>query len=345
MTEARLDPILSTAPPVFSEAEARDAAKRHFGITGDFDALTSERDVNWRIDTGAARYVLKLANPAEPPEVTDFQIRALLHFEPQGLPVPRVVRTRDNKTEAVTPQGRLRLLTYLDGVMLHAAPPSTPLRRSVAQMNARITKALADFSHPAAAHVLQWDIQHASRLEPFLRDVPEHLRGLAGKALIRFNLEAAPVLPGLPRQVCHADLNPHNVVVSADHQSVTGVLDFGDMVLTPRVCDLAVALAYQIDTENPAHSLIDYLAAYCEIVPLSPDERALVPVLIEARWLTTLCIASHRAKEQPQNAAYINRNVPLTAAGLGAFAQVDRAALQDRLTARDFATTLTQRLP
>ena len=323
--------ILSTEPPAFDEATAMAAARRFWGIEGRFTALTSERDVNWRIDTGAGRYVLKLANPAEAAEVTDFQIRALLHLEPAGLPVPRVVRTLEGGVEAQVPEGRLRLLTYLDGEMLHRAAPSGPLRRSVAAMNARLTAALAGFAHPAAQHELQWDIQHAAKLAPLLPDVTDELRPLAERAYRRFVDEALPLLPDLPRQVCHADLNPHNIVVSAHHLEVTGVLDFGDMVETPRACDLGVAAAYQVDPEAPSESLADYVRAYTEVLPLTKSELRLIPVLTEARWLTTLCIASHRAKRQPENAAYILRNVPLTRAGLLAFGGLDRSALEERL--------------
>ncbi len=326
-----LGAILSTEPPAFDEASARDAARCFWGIEGRFTALTSERDVNWRIETGEGRYVLKLANSAEAAEVTDFQIKALLHLEPAGLPVPRVVLTLEGGVEAQVPEGRLRLLTYLEGEMLHRAAPSAPLRRSVATMNARLAAALAGFAHPAARHELQWDIQHAAKLAPLLPDVSDELRPLAESALRRFVDEALPLLPDLPRQVCHADLNPHNIVVSADHLQVTGVLDFGDMVETPRACDLGVAAAYQVDPEAPAESLCDYVRAYTEVLPLAEAEVRLIPVLNEARWLTTLCIASHRAKRQPENAAYILRNVPLTRAGLLAFARLDRTDVQNRL--------------
>jgi hydroxylysine kinase len=328
-----LGAILSTEPPVFREAAASKAARLFWGIEGRFTPLTSERDVNFRVETDNGSFVLKLANPAESPEITDFQIRALLHLEPAGLTVPHVVRTLEGKTEAFVDEGRLRLLTYLEGEMLHRAAPSPELRRSVARMNAALTAALAGFTHPAARHVLQWDIQHAAKLAPLLPDVPEELRPLAESALHRFEAEALPLLPGLPRQVCHADLNPHNVVVSVDHRQVTGVLDFGDMVETPRVCDLGVAAAYQVDPEAPAESLAEYIRAYTEVLPLTEAEVRLIPILTEARWLTTLCIAAHRAKRQPENATYILRNVPLTRAGLLAFAQLDRNALQDRLLA------------
>lgn len=326
-----LGAILSTEPPVFGEAAAKDAALRLWGINGAFTALTSERDVNWRIDTGAGRYVLKLANPAESPEVTDFQIKALVHLEPAGLPVPRVVRTLKGGVEAQVAEGRLRLLTYLDGEMLYRAAPSSPLRRSVAKMNAALTAALAGFAHPAARHELQWDIQNAAKLAPLLPDVPDELRPLAAAALERFVNEALPLLSRLPRQVCHADLNPHNIVVSTDHLDVTGVLDFGDMVETPRACDLGVAAAYQVDPDAPAESLAEYVRAYTEVLPLAEAEVRLIPILTEARWLTTLCIAAHRAKRQPENAAYILRNVPLTRAGLLAFDGLDRAKLEERL--------------
>jgi Ser/Thr protein kinase RdoA (MazF antagonist) len=42
--------------------------------------------------------------------------------------------------------------------------------------------------------------------------------------------------------VIHGDANDHNVLAERDR--MTGLLDFGDMVHTAIVCELAVALAY-----------------------------------------------------------------------------------------------------
>ncbi|WP_449376157.1 phosphotransferase [Bosea thiooxidans] len=59
-------------------------------LAGEASELTGERDRNYHLRAGDAHYVLKVSNPAEDPQVIDFQTRALLHIAAvdPGLPVP-----------------------------------------------------------------------------------------------------------------------------------------------------------------------------------------------------------------------------------------------------------------
>jgi Ser/Thr protein kinase RdoA (MazF antagonist) len=139
---------------------------------------------------------------------------------------------------------------------------------------------------------------------------------------------AAPRLPDCRWQVVHNDLNPHNVLAAPDDPDrIAGILDFGDMVETPLVCDLAVAASYQIDPARPLASLTGLVTAYEGVLPLTATERALVPVLTATRMLTTLALASWRASLYPDNAAYILRNVPAARDGLAALAAIPQADL------------------
>lgn len=323
-----LNPSLATAPPTLPPEEAARLAATHFGVTGTLAPLTSERDLNFRLSTPTADYVLKLANPAEPPQVTHFQTAALLHLEPTALPIPRVIRTLTGATEAATPHGILRLLTYLEGKPLYQSPRTARQRQNMGVIAARLTLGLQGFRHPAANHVLQWDIKHAARLRPLLPHIPETMRPLATEVLDRFDADIAPRLPQLRQQVVHNDLNPHNVLVNpGDTDEIAGVLDFGDMVETPLVCDCAVAACYQIDPSQPWQSLADFARAFHATLPLTPLEQRLLPDLTATRMLTSLAIAAHRAQLYPGNAAYILRNWQGAQDGILAFANAPRQEL------------------
>ena len=324
--------LLSTLPPDLSDDQVAALLQRHYGLSGPLKRLTSERDLNLRLETGGGRFVVKLANRAEPRAVTDFQTAALLHLEGKGLPVPRVMRSLDGVTEVDTPQGLLRVLTYLEGMPLHMAPRSPAQRRAMGRMAAQISRGLQGFDHPGADHVLQWDIRQAGQLRPLLPQVPDALRGLCTETLDRFDAEVFPRLADCRWQVVHNDLNPHNVLVDeAEPDRISGVLDFGDMVRTPLVCDLGVAASYQIDPDNPLESLVDFAAAYHATLPLQPTELALVADLTAARMLTTICITAWRAAKYPDNAPYILRNFPLARDGLLALAALPRNAVHKAL--------------
>lgn len=310
-----LGQTLTTPPPLLSPEEARALMSRHWGLDAPLTPLTSERDLNFRVES-QPRHVLKLANPAEPAEVTAFQTEALLHLSTSNLPLPRVVPARNGATMVQTDHGLLRLLTYLEGRPLHAAPRSDAQRAAMGGLNAQLTQALAPFRHPGEAQDLQWDIRHAARLRPLLPNVPADLRGLATATLDAFETQALPILPELPWQVVHNDLNPHNLLVGEDPDRITGILDFGDMVRTARICDMAVTASYQVDPARPEASLAAFAAGYEAVLPLLAPERALLPLLTRTRMLTTLAIAHTRAARYPENAPYILRNTPSAAAGL-----------------------------
>ena len=317
MSDDPLGTILNSAPPDLTAAECLALLQRHWGFGGDLAPLTSERDLNWRVTAAAGRFVLKIANRAEDPAITRFQNAALLHIAARdpGLPVPRVVPTLDGATDLALPgQGLMRVLSYVEGVPMHLAPSTPALRHSLGAMAARLTQALQGFAHPAADHVLQWDIKQAAGLRPLLPAIADPgLRARCGAWLDWFD-QIRPRFDALPWQVVHADLNPHNVLtLPGDPAQVSGVLDFGDMVFTPRICDLAVAASYHITDPG---ALDQVVAGWQSVLPLTEAEARLLPGLTALRMVTTLAITSHRAALWPDNAAYILRNFATAEAGL-----------------------------
>lgn len=325
------DRLLTVPPPRLDLPDLARALRAHWGLAGDLSPLTSERDLNHRLDSPQGRFVVRLTNPAEPQAMTDFQTRAALHVATRdpGLPVQRLVPLADGRAMLPLPQGALRVFTWLEGVPLHAAPRSEAQARAIGAGLARLTAALADFDHPAADHVLLWDIRQLPALAPLTDHIADPaLRDEAAGFIADYAARLAPAVNALPRQVVHADFNPHNLLVSQDKPGIlTGILDFGDMVRTPRACDLAVAASYQIDPDAPLRRLSALMAGYGAHLPLTPQESVLMFDLITARMVTTLTISAWRAAIYPDNAPYILRNAPSARAGLAAFRALGRDAV------------------
>lgn len=323
--------LLSHPPPAITPAAAAGIAGRLFGVSGTFRLLSSERDANFHILLpGGGQALLKITNALEDRNVTAMQTAALawLAAVDPGLPVQRVCATREGKAwEIVTgPSGQehmVRLLTWVDGTMLHAAQPGPGLHRGIGALLARLTRGLRGFFHPAAGHVLQWDIKQAARLRPMIGAVEDAaLRGRLSAALDGFDARIAPRLPHLRAQIVHNDFNPHNVVVGAAGQPA-GIIDFGDMVHTPLVCDLAVACSYHITEDAaPLARIAEMVAGYASVLPLEEEELALLPDLIRLRHVTTLAITAWRARRYPENAAYILRNARASLCGLDAIGRI-----------------------
>lgn len=327
--------VLESRPATVSAAEAQALAWEAYGLRGEARPLTSERDQNFHlVAEDGAQYVLKIANAAEDPAVTEMQTLALQHVaqrDDQAV-TPRVILTRTG--ELSTRMKRrgpsepvVRLLTFLPGVLLHQAPPTARQRQSLGDAHARLGQALEGFSHPAQDHVLLWDLKQAAGLRKLAPHIVDGARRFAcEQALDAFDVRIAPVLPELRSQVVHNDLNPHNVVVDPNlTDRVCGILDFGDMVRSPLICDVAIAGAYQLGGAGLG-GLCDYLGAYHRRSALDPRELEVLFDLVAMRMAMSVLISEWRASRYPENASYILRNHPAAVRGLSYLADLGRQA-------------------
>lgn len=333
---------LAVPAPAIDPATARHLLQQHYGMTGVVQRLTGERDQNFLVKSLQGRdYLLKISHPAEDLATTDFQTQALLHIvrTDPTLPIPHVINTCSGEAwkflawDGQAPRA-VRLLSYLQGDLLTKVPHSVALRQHLAAMLARLTIALRGFFHPAAGHDLHWDLKHAGELRGLLTHVPDKKRRrLAELFLDSFDKHAGPQLGRLRAQVVHNDLNDYNVLVDpTNHDRVAGILDFGDMVHTALVNDLAIAASYRLtDGRDPLGAVSEFVAAYHAVLPLEPMEIDLLFDLMTTRLVTVVAISGWRAQRHSENRDYILRNNALSWARLERCAAVSRAQAQQTL--------------
>lgn len=312
--------VLDVKPPQLDAQAASQLVTEQFGLAvEDLSPLESERDLNFRLRANGREWVLKIANPAEPPEVLDFQLRALAHIAARDpeLPVPRALTTRSGGATAqiVGSDGRpsrVRVLSFLPGTLLAGVEHEPGLLRNVGVTLARLGRALRGFFHPAAGHELLWDLKHAARLLERVGEIADPARReLAERWLRRFEARVLPALPGLRAQVIHNDVSGNNTLVDPQRQRVSGIIDFGDMLHAPLINDVAVTLAETLLAGNdPIATARALLGGYCEVEPLQPEELALLCELVGARLAMGLVISAWRVGQHPENAEYISGDDP-----------------------------------
>src|SRR3546814_139632 len=159
------------------------------------------------------------------------------------------------------------------------------------------------------------------------------MRRLTRQAIDDWVSVAAPALPHCRRQVIHNDFNPSNILVNEDG-SITGIIDFGDAIDAPLICDLATAIAYQEPEDGFDALLTATVDAYGHHYPLAEDEIAILPVLVSARAAMVVTITHWRAAQNPGNRDYLLRNTPLASRLLKAAAQSSGGTSQDRKSTR-----------
>jgi Ser/Thr protein kinase RdoA (MazF antagonist) len=295
-------------------------AREEYGLEVTVTRLSGERDENFRLtDAHGQLYVLKIASAAEDPVITDLPTAALLHLEhaDPGFPCPRVLRSRAGPTQ-VRYQGRTaRILTYLDGKTLRSAQRSAPQRAACGRVAARLGVALRTFTHPAVKRFLIWDLRHIGCVRE-LGDLPAGVDEL----IMRIAARIAAEFSHLRLQVIHNDMNDMNLLVDPrDDTAVVGVIDFGDLVHTALIADVAIVAADQIAPDQPARdSITDIVMAYHDITPLLPQELAILNPLIAGRILADVVIASWHRRRNPAGThyrdldpAYVRERVELAA--------------------------------
>ena len=301
--------VIETESPRLEDSEVLQLVREHYGFEVGLKSLLSERDQNFRLQCDDGRqFVLKIANAAEDPLATDFQIQALLHLESYlashdcPINVPRIQRTIDGRTHLlVTSAGAqhvTRVVTYLAGIPLGDTPASPILCRRLGVYLAHLGCALHGFDHPGSGHGLLWDMQQALALRRILEHVPDQgLRQDIARTLDDFEAHALPQFRHVRSQVIHSDFNPENVLIDPDDRSsVAGVIDFGDMVKGPLIVDVAVGASYLTSTEgNPLARIAEFLVGYHSITPLAVSEIDLFFDLIKTRLAASIAILSWRA--------------------------------------------------
>ena len=299
-------------------ASVRDAvrlARDLYGLDARASSLPSEYDDNFRLETadGAAR-VLKVMHPMRDPGFVDMQcaaLRTIAEREP-GLPVPRVLPGASGRpwSTAVLSGGRPRLvwaLSFLPGRPLAGLRPVTPeLLEELGGALARLDLALEGFSHPSARRELKWDLVRAGWIRERLDAVTgAGRRALVERVLARYNAEAVPALPGLPRSVVYADANEHNVLVRVERGAgprLAGLIDFGDMVETVTVAEAAVAAAYaSFGAADPLEAVRPLVAGYHRVRPLTEAEAAVLDVLVRTRLAVSVVNSACRAAAEPDD--------------------------------------------
>ena len=307
--------MLNNNQPAFTVEEARRLALELYGLRVEAHTLPGERDCNFLLKTHAGQeFVLKIAPAVEKRDTLDLQNKALeyLAAHDPSLLLPQVSIT--NRREAIaTVTGAcgtkhfVRLLTFIPGKVLAETKPHTPeLLHSLGSMIGKMDRALQEFTHSAAHRTLRWDLQRTLWTRDYLQYIeqPER-RAIVKHFLSQFEAQVLPVAPILRMSVIHNDVNDYNVLVNlADGGSrqVVSVVDYGDMVYTYTVCELAIAAAYaMLNKADPLAVAVHVVAGYHEAFPLSESEIEVLYQLICARLCISVVNSAYQQKVEPQN--------------------------------------------
>ena len=160
-----------------------------------------------------------------------------------------------------------------------------------------------------ASRARLWDLRHFMDVQHFMMDLV--MRGLfKDDAHLKmcntvFNAYKHLVLPvenKLRVGIIHGDMNEQNIVVNesgADpvrdpNGAKFSIIDFGDVIVSWRVNEVAIALAYcALDKEDHIQDMSVMLAGIQSVFPLTSLEMRILPCLVAARLVTSLVMGMY----------------------------------------------------
>ncbi|MEO0558885.1 MAG: aminotransferase class III-fold pyridoxal phosphate-dependent enzyme [Bacteroidota bacterium] len=298
--------------------------------------LPGENENHLVTTTDGTRFVFKLAEADTTPEWIDAEHAMAEAASELAIAVPRIVPTTRgerapviSRTDGSARPGRL--LEFVDGTMWgEALPPSDALLRNTGRHIARLATTLGPLDLPPARRTHRWDLTAAGDLRGGVALINRPDRVRLVEHAFRLWAAAQQDLATVPIGLIHSDLNDENVLVEADR--VVGILDFGDALVNPLVCDLAIALAYLLlDVPDPLAAGAQVVAGYHAERPLTPTEAELLFPLMCSRLAVSLVIAAERRQLDPDREAWFVTEEPAWRA-LEQYAILDPVEAADRLT-------------
>jgi len=278
---------------------AETVAEDLFGIRASARQLPSERDQNFLLTAASdEKFVLKISNALEKRAFLEAQNSVLNHLAERISFCQRVIPASSGQSITEFRGHFVRLLNYLPGVPLAEIKPHRPgLLHELGRKLGQLTGALAGFDHPAVHRDFHWDLANGERV------IREFGPLIADDALRRLVLNYRFICDGALRlSVIHGDPNDYNLLVDPETMTVSGLLDFGDMVYGYTVGDLAIALAYIVlDKPEAGAVFAEVIDGYTSEFPLQDGEREALWPLVHMRLCMSVCMAAYQQRQQPQN--------------------------------------------
>ncbi len=280
---------------VFSAGSIESFVANYYGMEVKASALNGYDELNFLLtDNAGKKNILKLSNNQQDFFFLDAQIKILQHLSKSELALQLQQYTLNKKGQPLTEISiedktyYIRILSYLEGTFWVEAPIKTDaLQLNLGKFLGKMDKNLSDFKHAGMHRHYTWDISTARDASYKLNCIKDHeKRRMVDYFILQFETEILPTLSSFRHSYTHNDANDYNVLVNED--DIVGLIDFGDMVYTALINNVAVACTYaMLNNLKPLEAAVQVVKGYHEMYPLTEKELNILYYLIAAR----LCIS------------------------------------------------------
>ena len=303
---------LQIIAPNFSETFVRSFIEENYSMKIEKATnLGSYDDQNFLIKTVTAKkYILKIANTREIFGLLSAQNEAMKHLNADEtinveFPEPILSNKNEEIVKLIDEHENIylvRMLSYLEGTFLgdlNEIPPR--LLQDFGKKLALIDKSLLNFENQYLYREMEWDLKNALLVKEFYESIADKKRlNIVKHFILEFEQKVKPILHKLPMQIIHNDANEYNVL--SEKNKITAFIDFGDILYSQRINELAIAIAYSfLVNENVLETAKQLLKSYNQIIPLSELEISVLFPLIATRLAVSVSFSAEKQKKEPDN--------------------------------------------
>ena len=293
----------------FSEQEILQLLVTHYRVNGTIQALEGYDELNYLFcSEDQKKYIVKVANTGHVFSFIEAQTKILAHLghtELASFFQQNLLNVKGDPITYFEKEGKpfcIRALNYLEGTFWYTLKNHTPeLFHSLGSLLGSMDNALQNFSHPAMHREYTWDITTTLNARYKLNAIgdPEKQR-MVGYFMQQFETKVSPNLFLLRKGYVHNDANDYNVLTFEG--KVSGLIDFGDMVYTAIINNVAVACTYaMLDQSDPITAACMVIKGYHEKFPLEEKELAVLYYLIAGRLCISLTQSAYNASVESTN--------------------------------------------
>ncbi|MEP7231176.1 MAG: aminotransferase class III-fold pyridoxal phosphate-dependent enzyme [Ginsengibacter sp.] len=293
----------------FTEQFIREFALHYYKLDVDAKALNGYDELNFSLeDKERQQYILKVATDEHGVSFLDAQVQIVNHLSKSQVSDKfqyYLLNTDSSELTTLLIDGRnyyFRILSFLDGIFwVDAKNHSDELLMTLGSFLGEMDRSLKDFSHPAMHRQYVWDIANSLDAEVNLSYIKDHeKRRIAAYFLMQFRTEVQPLQHILRKAYIHNDANDYNVLVR--NNEVMGLIDFGDMVFTNLVNNVAVACTYAMfQQKDVLHAAAIVVKGYHEKYPLADQEVSILYYLIAGRLCISVTRSAYNASLDSEN--------------------------------------------
>ena len=267
--------------------------------------LNSERDYNLKVITeNNKKYIVKISNPLEEYDILLLQDSMLNYLSKSIIKnlIPKPVHKEIKKYKDLN--GRecfVRILPFIEGDIFANNQNNKILCQNLAKFLGLLSKSLVNFEHNAAHREFIWN---SINIEWIKNDIglfsDKSKIDVINMVIDSYNNNIKPMLKNFRYSIIHGDANNYNVV-SLDNK-IVGLLDYGDSIYAPTVCELTVALAYSLmNSSNIIDKCCYMVESFQSEFPLNKIEIEAISSLIASRLLISVTMAAKQKKKYPNN--------------------------------------------